>query len=234
MNDGCGMQGRLCVPDVIGEGGFANRENVVCVLGCDLSGAPFVPRCTLFLRPTLNLDVCVPNCVFWEDRAAFSSLSSLVHTSSLLLHLSPLTHTHPIHPRRKMPAYHHPPAYRLTVPLLLLLLTAGGLVLTTIRSYPTLQTINEPLQKVLDRPSQTSLNDLFDTIGSHPDRESTVDYNYCQARRPDIETYPHPKVKEATMHSSFARNQEGTSKNISPTKQFPTFPMPMQSLGQGC
>lgn len=97
-----------------------------------------------------------------------------------------------------MPAYHHPPAHRLTVPLVLLLLTAGGLVLTTIRSYPPApETINKTIQDVLVKPTQTSLNDLFDTIGSHPDRESNTDYNYCQARRPDTKSYPAPKVNDA-------------------------------------
>ncbi|KAF8950984.1 Acid phosphatase-like protein 2 [Haplosporangium bisporale] len=117
-----------------------------------------------------------------------------------------------------MPAYHHPPAHRLTVPLVLLLLTAGGLVLTSIRSYPTPQTINDTLQKVLDRPTQTSLNDLFDTIGSHPDRESTADYNYCQARRPDTETYPYPKDKDAKLVNSqlFVRHGDRTPITVLP------------------
>ncbi|KAF9326637.1 hypothetical protein BG006_009953 [Podila minutissima] len=118
-----------------------------------------------------------------------------------------------------MPAYHYPPAHRLTVPLVLLLLTAGGLVLTTIRSYPSApETINKTIQDVLVKPTQTSLNDLFDTIGSHPDRESNADYNYCQARRPDTKSYPAPKDKDAVLMSSqlFVRHGDRTPITVLP------------------
>lgn len=176
--------------------------------------------------------VCVPKCFFGEQgQAIFLNSPLFLSSPSPSRPLSTHTYTHPI--RRKMPAYHHPPVHRLTVPLIFLLLAAGGLVLTSIRSYPTPQTINETLQKVLAKPTQTSLNDLFDTIGSHPDRESTADYNYCQARRPDTKTYPTPKVNDATV-PFFLLALKNEPQKTSYQQTISTVPMPMQSLGQGC
>ncbi|KAG0345079.1 hypothetical protein BG004_003977 [Podila humilis] len=109
----------------------------------------------------------------------------------------------------------------LTVPALLLLLTAGGMVMTTIRSYPApapeVRMNSRQPQQGFNKPSQ-SLHDLFDAIGGHPDRLPTEDYNYCQANRPSKETYLSLKQKDAVLVSSqlFVRHGDRT-----PTEALP-------------
>lgn len=203
---GCLLEGRGC--------GFAlPRENVVCLLGWDLSRGYWA---TSFLRLKIN-DL---------ERKGVSILSYLSSPAPFLRPFSPSSplHSQTPDPCRKMPAYHHPPAHRLTVPLILLLLTAGGLVLTTIRSYPTQETINNTIQKAFGKPTQTSLNDLFDTIGSQPDRESTADYNYCQAKRPDTKSYPALKVIDAFILPCSQEEIMSADASKEPTTN-PRFPL---------
>ncbi|KAG0222026.1 hypothetical protein BGX31_009405 [Mortierella sp. GBA43] len=89
----------------------------------------------------------------------------------------------------------------------LFVVTAGGLLLTTSRykSDPSSQPITlEFLDRALD--DQTHGLDLDG-------------YNYCHAQRPDVETYPDPKVKGATLVNSqvFTRHGDRTPASVLPS-----------------
>ncbi|KAF9425898.1 Acid phosphatase-like protein 2, partial [Podila epigama] len=112
-----------------------------------------------------------------------------------------------------------PTPNRHTVPLILLLITAGGFVLTTgkLGSYLMPQANNYIERN--DQPSaHSTLQHLFDAIGNHPNRHSGNTYNYCQAARPASQTYPTPEHKDAVLVNTqvFVRHGDRTPVAVQP------------------